>query len=181
MKKAPACLRAGRLGLAALSCIVSLAGCGYKLVDYSEPPEGLRSVSIRTFDNDTYDPGVELIVADAMRREFLRRGALSLEPDPESADLVIAGSVDRLRTNSRSFTSVALVLEWELTMRLKVRPRLRDGTVLPVDHVAMEETERYLASADVEVTRRNRQEALRKLSALLAARVHDMLYEAYRQ
>jgi hypothetical protein len=41
----------------------------------------------------------------------------------------------------------------------------------------MQDTERYLASADVEATRKNRGEAMRKMAEVLAARVHDLLYE----
>ena len=60
--------------------IIQLAGsgCGYKLIDYSEPIAGLGSVAIQTFKNESYEPGVEFVVADALRREFLRRGALIL-------------------------------------------------------------------------------------------------------
>ena len=41
-----------------------------------------------------------------------------------------------------------------------------------------EQCERYLASADVEVQRKNRQEALREVSRLVAGRVYDALYES---
>jgi len=164
------------LGLAAL--VVS--ACGYTFVDYQAPPEGLRSVSVKTFSNDTYEPGIELVVADALRREFLRRGALALVDEPEKADLVISGDIERIQTRSRSFTSVVLVLEWEITLELELDATLRDGTKIPVDEEAMRETERYLASADIEATRKNREEALRKLSRSLAVRAHDMLYEVHR-
>ena len=43
----------------------------------------------------------------------------------------------------------------------------------------MKETERYLASADIEATRKNRDEALRKVAVVLAVRIHDLLYEMY--
>ena len=166
-------------------CGLALVGtfgisCGYTLVDYQTPPEGMSSVSIQTFANESYEPGIELVVADALRREFLRRGALSVLNDPAAADLVLSGSIDRIKTQSRSFSSVALTLEWEVTLALNIVATLNDGTLIPVDRTAMRETERYLASADVEATRKNREEALRKLSAVLAARTHDMLYEVYR-
>ena len=70
-------------------------------------------------------------------------------------------------------------MEWEVTLDVVLLATLRDGTLLPVDDRAMIETERYLASADVEATRKNREEALRKLSAVIAVRTHEMLYEVY--
>lgn len=154
--------------------------CGYTLVDYESPPEGLTSVSILTFANESYEPGIELVLADAMRREFLRRGALKLRDDPEAADLVVSGTIARIVTQSRTFSSVALVLEWEIALAVNVVATRRDGTVIPVDLGVTVDTERYLASADIEATRKNREEALRKLSAVLARRTHDVLYEAYR-
>ena len=53
-----------------------------------------------TLRNDSYEPGVELLVADALRREFLRRGAFQLTDDPAAADLVVSGSVLPIQTSS---------------------------------------------------------------------------------
>jgi hypothetical protein len=152
-------------------------GCGYKFVDYGAPPSGLQSVSIRTFQNDSYEPGVEFVVADALRREFLRRGVVALTEDANGADLVISGIVEPINTRTRSFSSVALALEWEITLKLRVHTVRPDGAIARIDDASMQDTERYLASADIEATRKNRDEAVRRMAAVLAARVHDMLYE----
>ena len=62
-------------------------------------------------------------------------------------------------------------------MQLGIAVKRRDGSEVPIDPNALNEAERYLASSDIEVTRTNRQEALRRLSSVLAGRVHDALYE----
>jgi hypothetical protein len=62
-------------------------------------------------------------------------------------------------------------------MELGLSVARRDGTLVAIDPNALTESERYLASSDVEVTRTNRQEALRRLAGVLAGRVHDALYE----
>ena len=165
-----------------LFCALAVAnvfgsGCGYKLIDYKEPPADLQSVSISTFRNDSYEPGVEFIVADALRREFLRRGAVALISDSSEADLVIEGVVQPINIRTRSFSSVALALEWEITLRLSVHTVRPDGSIVRIDEKSTQSTERYLASADIEVTRKNRDEAMRRMATVLAARVHDMLYE----
>ena len=49
--------------------------------------------------------------------------------------------------------------------------------IVRIDEESMHDTERYLASADIEATRKNRGEAMRRMAAVLAARVHDMVYE----
>lgn len=153
------------------------AGCGYKLIDYRNPPADFRSVSIRTFANNSYEPDLELVVTEALRREFLRRGAVELTQDQDDADLAISGKIPPVVTRSRSFTTVALALEWEVTLSLELELARRDGSVVEVDERALVATERYLASADIEATRKNRAEAMRRLASVLAVRIHDMLYE----
>jgi hypothetical protein len=154
-------------------------GCGYKLINYSEPIENLGSVAVQTFENESYEPGVEFVVADSLRREFLRRGAVVLVDDAIDADLVVSGVVEPIVTRARSFSSIALALEWEVTLQLAVYAQWSDGTRTRLDENATLATERYLASADIEVTRQNRDEAIRTMASGLAAHVHDMLYELY--
>ncbi len=168
------------LRLVALA-IIQLAGvgCGYKFIDYSEPIADLGSVAIQTFKNESYEPGVEFVVADALRREFLRRGAVVLVDDAIDADLVVSGVVEPIVTRARSFSSIALALEWEATLQLAVYAERSDGIRTRLDEDATLATERYLASADIEVTRQNRDEAIRTMASNLAAHVHDMLYELY--
>jgi hypothetical protein len=161
--------------------IIPLAGssCGYQLVDYGEPIANVGSVAIQTFQNESYEPGVEFVVADALRREFLRRGAVVLVDEAIDADLVVSGVVEPIVTRTRSFSSIALALEWEVTLRLAVDAEWSDGSTTRLDENSTRATERYLASADIEATRKNRDEAIRTLASGLASHVHDMLYELY--
>ena len=52
---------------------------------------------------------------------------------------------------------------------------------MPIDGAALSETEIYVASADVEATRKNRQEAIRHLSRVIAGRVADSLSQSLAQ
>ena len=49
---------------------------------------------------------------------------------------------------------------------------------IEIDLPSLRETEIYLASADLEAGRKNRDEALRRISGLIAARVYDAIYMA---
>jgi outer membrane lipopolysaccharide assembly protein LptE/RlpB len=166
-----------RGALLVVLCAWLVAGCGYAFVRYDGGLGEVRSVAVDTPRNDSYEPGVEFVVADALRREFLRRHGVRLVEDPAGADLVISGRVLPIRSNSRSFSSVILALEYELTLALELHATKADGSELAIDPRATSETERYLASADVEALQKNRQEALRRAAALLAGRVYDALYE----
>jgi hypothetical protein len=170
-------------GLAAFLVVVCAVapGCGYKLVRYGGALGGVDSMAIETLENESYDPGIEYVVSDALRREFLRRGAVRLTEDARGADLVLSGSVLPVEILGPSFSSVVLILEYEVTLTLVVRATRRDGSELPIGDEALRESERYLASADVEATRKNRDEALRRVAGVLAGRVHDALAEVLAQ
>ncbi len=163
--------------LASLLIAATLCGCGYRLVRYQGALGDARTLALSGLENRTLEPGVAGLVTDALAREFLRRGALRLVDDPASADLVLRGAVERLDTRSQSFSSVRLALEHQLTLGLDLELRRRDGQAIALDGRALTETELYLASADVEAERKNREEALRRLAALLAERAHDALVE----
>jgi len=165
------------LAIASSLLLFAQGGCGYSVVRYGSGLGDVHRIAIRGLTNDSFEPGVEALVSDALAREFAQRGALRLVDDPAAADLVIGGSVASVAIRQRSFSSILFALEYEVRMQLGLAVKRRDGTEVPIDPNALAESERYLASSDLEVTRTNRQEALRRLAGVLAGRVHDALYE----
>lgn len=159
----------------ALLIVLCAAGCGYQLAGAALG--GLQSVAIRTPENDSFEPGVQWIVADSLRRELLRRQGPVLSDDAARADLVVSGRVLPIETRAQSFSSAILAREHELTLALELWADRRDGTRLPLG-ISLRETERYLASADVEAQRKNRQEALRRLADVLSTRFFDAVGQA---
>jgi len=151
------------------------AGCSnYHFVRTNEPLGSVRRVAVRTLVNNSYEPGLDLLVTDALRREFRRHG-LVLVADPAQADLVLAGTVLDLHTTTRSFSSIAFSLEYQVQLTIQLAATLADGKTLPIDPTALSEWELYLTSSDVEAERRNRDEALRRLASVLASRVQESL------
>lgn len=157
------------IGVCALAC------SGYRVVHASEGLGPVKRVAVLTLTNSSYEPGLELLVTEALRREMRRRGGVEVVEDPAQADLVLSGSVLELVTNARSFSSIAFALEYQVDMSLSLQARRADGTLVGLDPVAVRDWELYLTSADVEAERRNRTEALRRLASVLAERVHDSL------
>lgn len=157
--------------------LLGLSGCGYQFVDYKAPLGDIRRVAIQTLRNDSFDPGYEAVVTDSLVREFKRRGAFQVVDDPKLADVVISGRVRPIFTAARSFSSVLLALEYTLTVTLDLKAQRRDGRQVAIDGSALSQSEIYLASADIEAARKNRQEALHHVSQILAERAHDALYE----
>ena len=153
-----------------------LLGCGYGVVRYRGALDGAETVAVRTFENASSEPNAELMMTEALRKEFLRRGGLRLISDSDRADLVVEGKVLPIGTAPRSFSSIVLALEYEIQMAVEVQVRRQDGTDLAIDARSLSETEIYLASSDVEAGRKNREEALRRISQTLAGRVIDAIY-----
>ena len=159
-----------------LAIVLATTQCGYHFIRYDAAVGDYRSLAIRTPANESFDPGVEFTVANALRREGLRRGGLEIVENPADADVVLSGVVLPIQTVGRSVSSVVLAVEYEITLRLELKAETRVGRSIPLDPLSLQETERYLASANVEVTRKNREEALRLLASTIANRVYDNLY-----
>jgi hypothetical protein len=165
-----------QLVLALSACVLGTAGCSnYHVVRTDAALGPVHRVAVQTLQNHSFEPGVEMMVSDALRREFQRGGGIAVVPDPAQADLVVSGTVLDLVTSARSFSSAAFGLEYQIQMRLALTARRSDGTVIPLDPSAMSEWELYLTSSDVEAERKNRDEALRRLSTVLAERTREFL------
>jgi hypothetical protein len=154
------------------------AGCGYAVVRYRGAIPDAETLAIEPLANDSYEPGVEAVVLDALRREALQRGGLRLIDSPKDADVVLSGRVQGLRVRPRSFSSVVLALEYEVHLQLELVASQRSGEVIAFDPRALSESDFYLSSADVEATRKNRRETIHRLANVLADRVYDALYES---
>jgi len=135
----------------------------------------VRVVSIQTPRNDSFQTGAGYVVAEALRGEVLRRGGAKLSEDPERADLVISGRVLGVESRASSLSSVYLALEIELTLSLELEARRSGEGALAMPFARLDESEIYLASADVEAERKNRDEALGRVAQLAAARFLDAL------
>lgn len=174
------------LTLCLLLGLASIAGCGYRSMlgggspsradseagESDGPPARLAVLALR---NDSPEPWLNRIVGDAMRREMTARGRFDLVDDPSGADLVLRGRIRPLETRAKSFSTFVAALEYEVTLVLDVEVVRSSGDTIRLEGGMLSETDVYFASADIEVTRSNRLEALRRMSDLMASRVGDSL------
>jgi hypothetical protein len=112
-------------------------------------------------------------VSDALRRAFLRARRMRLIEESSAADLMISGRVLPISTLSRTFTPGVRALEYTVVLRLELDVYSPAGKRFDLDRFSLSESEIYLASADVQISHKNRAEALRRLSGLLADRIYD--------
>ena len=158
--------------------------CGYRSALGPAPAQGTdaparsgvrASVALLSLRSDSPEPWLDRIVMDAFRREMGQRARLRFVDEPAGADLKIRGRILPLDVSSRSFSSFVAALEYSLTLELDLEIELASGDRIQLDSSVLTETESYLASPDIEVTRTNRLEALRRMSDLLASRVADSI------
>lgn len=171
--------RPAALALCAAVALFAAVGCGYAFVGAPGADDGgddhrLR-VAVRTFVNTTTEPGADLVVTDALRDELFDRPRVRVVSQPASADWTVAGRIEGIRIRTETFSSVVLALEQSLTMSVDLDVRDREGRRLEISDSALSGTEVFLASADLEATRKNRAEALRRVAGVIASRVVDAL------
>lgn len=171
------------LGSILASILFGIAGCGYRSLmpgtgdRQALAGEGAASgpvrIAVLAIRNDAPEPWLDRIVGEALRREVGLRGTLDLVNEPRAAELVVRGRIRPLDTRSNSFSSFVAALEYAVTMTLDLEVVRDGGTFVRLDPAVLSETELYLASADIEITRTRRLEALRHLADVLASRVVD--------
>ncbi len=176
--------------LAYAAILISLAGCGYR--NLLEPPEALQAaragssagtslsgaassvrIAVLALRAESPEPWLDREVGDALRREFDLRGRFELVNDPARADYVLRGKILPVRMVGNSFSAFVVALEYKVTLSLVLELVRASGDIIRLSPRALSESDIYLASPDIEVSRTNKREAVRHLSDLLAVRVAD--------
>jgi hypothetical protein len=161
---------------------VSACGCGFRPVDASRVfGPGVRRIEIRAFDNESPEPGVERMLADSLVEEFARRGVLTplYGSTDVKGDLVLQGVLSRVKEIPSAFSSVSLVLEDRLEIELDVSIVRRSTQEEVWKRRGWTLSERFLSSPDPQVYQSNKEQALRRLSSVIAGRIHDELFQQF--
>ena len=185
--------RDNRLKAPLVLALLFVMGCGYRsqLADarsversagadsnseaQNERESSPTRIAILSLRNDSPEPWLDRVVTDAMRREIAARGDFDFVNDPKRAETILRGRIRPIDTRSKSFSRFVAALEYSLTIQLDLELVRSSGDVVRLDPRMLTESDVYLASPDIEVTRTNRLEALRRLSDVLASRVADSI------
>lgn len=173
---------ARRLALALLACLWLGPGCGYTRVDLRGAfgPDVDR-IRIRAFANATREVGVEQMLLDSLVEEFRRRDALRpvLGNEAPERSLVLDGAIRSVRVRPSAFSSSALGVEDTLEVVFDVRVRRAGSEEVVWERERFTLSETFLSSPDPNVWHSNKEQALRRLSALAAGRIHDELFRRF--
>ena len=164
------------LGLA----LLALAACGYRPLNGRDAfgPD-VRSIELNAFENETREPGLEQLIAEALNEEFARRGWLEPKVEGQTSDLVLRGVLHSVIVRASSYSSSALALEETVEVMFDVSVRRVTSSELVWQHPRFQVREVFLASADPQVYASNKEQALRRVSSEIAERVHDELFQRF--
>jgi len=169
-------------GIAAIPLLLSLAcaGCGYHLWDESQVfGSEVRRIEIRMFENRSDEPGLERVLADSLQEEFARRGVLAPTWTPGSGDLLLQGMIREVQLQPVAFSSVGMTLEEQISVRLDVSVARASDAESVYERSDLQVSERFTPSSDPQVYQTNKEEALRRITAEVAARIHDELFQTF--
>lgn len=162
-----------------VAAVLAGAGCGYRLVNEAAVfgPD-VKKIRVQMFRNQSNQPGLERVLADAIHEEFLRGG--TLEPTwSEGAPLEISGTIRSVLVTASALDSVGLSLENEVELTVDVRVARMPGDEPVWTANKLVEVERFSASADSNVHATAQQRALLRLSSELASRIRDELFQTF--
>ncbi len=88
-----------RLSIALLASAL-LAGCGYKLGEIRPTPmRSVRTLAVPTFKNRTYEPRVEVLLADTFIKQIQRDGTYTIVSD-DTADAIVFCTLMKIERSS---------------------------------------------------------------------------------
>ena len=152
-----------------------LAGCGYQVRgrETNLAPE-IHSLAIPIFSNRTDQTGIESDVAQALAAKFISTKQLSVTTR-SSADALLSGTVVSFSATPVAVaTSTRVSTEYRATIVVEFTfQTLREGKVLFREVVS--EWRNYEVVSDLNATELNKREAIRRISVLLAERVHERI------
>ena len=95
-------------------CVIFwLAGCGYSF--QTTAPHQLRSIYVETFQNKTFEPGLEIDLTNAIIDRFLFDGTLRVT-EKEKTDAILKGTLTTFLREPLGFTPTEEVEEYRLTL-----------------------------------------------------------------
>ena len=160
---------------------LGLSACGYHPLGGQDTfGPGVHSIEINAFQNETREPGLEQLVAEALNEEFARRGWLKPRLQGEgNTDLVMRGILKTAIYHSSTYSASALALEETMEVVFDVNVHRMGTSELIWQHPDFHMREQFFSSADPQVFASNKEQALRRLASGIAERVHDELFQRF--
>ena len=154
-------------------------GCGYHFQDRGTSPlPDVHSIAIPIFSNRTMQTGVESEVTHALVDKFISAKRVSVSKQ-ESADALLTGTVKSFFITSVTVTGGTQVTTgYRATLTVEILfQRQRDGKTFLKEELS--EWWNYSVVSDLALTEKNKKDAIRQISLLLAEKIHELILENF--
>lgn len=141
--------------LAVLLVSALICGCGYKLGEIRPTPmRSVRTLAVPTFKNRTYEPRVEVLLADTLIKTLQEDGTYTIVSD-DTADAVMRCSLNKIERRSIRSVQNNVLATAEFALYLDVAYEVTDrvtGSVLKKGRVTGRST--FFSNSDLQTTER---------------------------
>lgn len=130
---------------------LALPGCAYKLGSIQPHfMQGIHSIAVPTFRNDTLIPEIEVLAADTVIRQLQEDGTYKVASSADTADAVLEAEITQvLRKPSRTVIGdVQATQEFEMTLVIHYK-LIRRATGETIDDKTATGTTAFFVSGDV--------------------------------
>ena len=147
-----------------------LTSCGYHIAGHQvKLPPGAKTIAVPTFENNTFEPSLEKIMTNDIRKEFLTQGRLELTHSTSDADLLLSGAIMRFERVPISFDPKrSVAIEYRIKILLEVTLRDMASNEILWEDPMIETAAEYLVSEDTSTTRVAQDRAISEASRHLA-------------
>ncbi len=152
-----------------------LAGCGYKLGEIRPTPmRSVRTLAVPTFKNNTYEPRVEVLLADTVIKQLQQDGTYTIVSD-NTADAILYCTLNKVTRRSLRSVQNNVLATSEFGLTLEVAYQVVDrvtGIILMEDRVRGESS--FFSNDDLQTTERQAiPVAAQQLAAELASKISE--------
>lgn len=165
--------------LALIVVVVGFAGCGYHRVGSGDNvPDGVNSIAVPVFRNDSYEAGIEVLLTDAFKEQIVRSGFVRLT-NVKNADAVVIGTIRKYSVKAISFSTGDFASEYRVTLSMRMKLVAKNGDLLWEDP-GVSRIEEYRVSADIFASESARKRASDKIAIKMMADVHDRIFDGFK-
>jgi outer membrane lipopolysaccharide assembly protein LptE/RlpB len=141
--------------VAAMVACALISGCGYKLGEIRPTPmRSVRTLAVPTFKNKTYEPRVEVLLADTLIKTLQEDGTYTIVSD-DTADAIMHCTLNRVERRSIRSVQNNVLATAEFGLRLDIAYEVTDrltGSILKKGRVTGTST--FFSNSDLQTTER---------------------------
>ena len=143
-----------RLIAAVIACAL-LGGCGYKLGEIRPTPmRSVRNLAVPTFKNKTYEPRVEVLLADTLIKTLQEDGTYTIVSE-DNAEAILNCTLTKIERSSLRSVQNNVLATAEFGLRLDIAYQVSDrvtGSILKKGRVSGDTS--FFSNTDLQTTER---------------------------